>query len=132
MARSSARADHQLTFGPLPSKRVATDADGCKKVKNVELVEAFRLTGQMIDAAREAAHITRQEACGLMFIDEARYSRWVHGSPADTVSLARLLLLPPELWIELLPKIHELKGLRQRAIARFLNSAIDLALTVER
>jgi hypothetical protein len=131
--RSAARGDHQLTFGPAPSNRVAGEGGGCKKVEAFEFADEFRAVGKLIDDAREAAHITRQEACALMRIDEARYSRWVNGSPADSIDFRRLLLfMPAAFWIELLPGIHHVKGLRRLMLDRFLSAAVDLSLAVER
>jgi hypothetical protein len=130
--RSAARDDHQLTFGPAPSNGIAGAGGGRKKVESVEIPDTFRAVGKLIDDAREAAHITPKEACALMHIDAARYSRWVNGSPADSIDFRRLLLMPPAFWVELLPGIHHVKGLRRLMLDRFLGAACDLALSVDR
>lgn len=128
MARSSVRADGQLTFGPAPSQKVGTTADGSKKVESAPLSSAFCDAGRLIDQARERAGLTRKEVCALMFIDDSRYSKWVSGSPADSPSLGRLLLLPPSFWFHLNQSLNERFGLRRMIAAQLLGAAADFVL----
>lgn len=132
MSKSSSRANGQLSLGPLPVNKLENGSADFKKVENGEFSSALRAAGALIESAREKSGLSRKEVCALMFIGEAQYSRWVSGAPNDTAPMWRLLLLPPEFWIELLPLINEVKGLRRLAMARFLGAAADLALAVDR
>lgn len=132
MARSSVSND-QLSLGPMSLNNVE---DGSVDLKKVENGEALRIAGRIVEEARVKAGLSRQEACYLLAgpgakkpISEAQYSRWVSGAANDTLPLWRLLFLPAEFWIEFIPQINELKGLRRLVVARFLGVAADLALT---
>lgn len=129
---SSARRNDQLSLGPLPLNKVENGEPVLKKVENGDLSSALRDAGSLIEQARERAGITRKEACALMFIAEAQYSRWVSGAANDTASLARLLLLPPAFWFHLNQSLNERFGLRRLIVAQLLGAAADLALAVER
>lgn len=113
--------------GPAINKIAAGDAV-LKKVENEQIVEAFRAVGSVIEEARERAGLTRKEACALMFVAEAQYSRWVSGAANDRPSLAHLWLLPPTFWFHLLQITSAKKNLRRMALAEFIGGAADAVL----
>lgn len=130
--RASKPANHQLGLGPLPLNNVVGSEAAYKKVVSTDISSANAAAGALIDQARERSGLTRKEVCALMLIDEPRYSKWVAGAANDSVSFARLLLLPPTFWFHLNQLLNERFGLRRMIAAQLLGVAADLALAGER